>query len=74
MSAEQACPPEGKECLQDKMSTSTWSEGVSADCKVQLSARKEGVSAEQSEAVYLKGNECHHLPGEKECLQNADRV
>ncbi len=41
---------------------------MSADRRVQLSTWKEGVSAEQSEAVYLKGSECH-LPGVKECLQ-----
>jgi hypothetical protein len=34
-----------------------------------MSTWKEGVFAEQSDAVYLKGSECHHLPGVKECLQ-----
>jgi hypothetical protein len=72
--------PGVKECLQNRVKLSTWmeefsflvftwSEGVSADCRLQLSTQKEGVSAEQSDAVYLKGSECLHLPGVKKCLQ-----
>ncbi len=63
--------PGVKGCLLKECSflVFNWSEGVSADCRLQLSTQKEGVSAEQSDAVYLTGSECLHLPGVKECLQ-----